>query len=352
MHEVGTRRLGALPTATGGIARLAYARARQAGIATAPLLRKAALSEQQIADPDARITVRAQIRFLNLVAAALSDDLLGFHLGQTVELRELGLLYYVAASSETIDEVLQRAARYSSIANEGLAPTYRAGQEVRVRFGYVGVARHTDRHQIEFFMMVLLRMCRQLSGVRVVPSRLRLTHRRGSERGKLAAYFGRRIEFAARVDELAFSARTAALAVVTADPYLNKLLVANCEEALARRPMSRGSFRAAAENAMVPLLPHGNARAAHIAHRLGMSQRTAARRLAAEGLTFSEVREDLRRDLARQYLADPQLSISRISWLLGYREVSAFTHAYKRWTGRTPRDSRLTDSPAPVRSQR
>jgi AraC-like DNA-binding protein len=53
------------------------------------------------------------------------------------------------------------------------------------------------------------------------------------------------------------------------------------------------------------------------------------------------VREALRRDLARQYLADPGVSISQMAWLLGYREVSAFTHAYKRWTGRTPRQARV-----------
>jgi AraC-like DNA-binding protein len=61
-------------------------------------------------------------------------------------------------------------------------------------------------------------------------------------------------------------------------------------------------------------------------------------------VTFSEVLESLRADLARQYLSDPDLSISRISWLLGYQEVSAFTHAFKRWTGKTPREARSGQS--------
>jgi AraC-like DNA-binding protein len=96
----------------------------------------------------------------------------------------------------------------------------------------------------------------------------------------------------------------------------------------------------AVENAIVPLLPHGKVRASEIAARLGLSQRTCARRLAAEGLTFSQVLLGLRGDLARRYLSDPHLSISRIAWLLGYQEVSAFTHAYKHWTGKTPRQAR------------
>jgi AraC-like DNA-binding protein len=58
-----------------------------------------------------------------------------------------------------------------------------------------------------------------------------------------------------------------------------------------------------------------------------------------EGLTFSGVLESLRSDLAERYLMD-DLSISQIAWLLGYQEVSAFTHAFKRWTGKTPREAR------------
>jgi AraC-like DNA-binding protein len=90
----------------------------------------------------------------------------------------------------------------------------------------------------------------------------------------------------------------------------------------------------------VPLLPHGRAQAAEIAVRLGVSQRTLARRLSAEGVTYSEVLEGLRADLAQRYLADDTLTISQIAWLLGYQEVSAFTHAFKRWTGMTPREAR------------
>ena len=91
----------------------------------------------------------------------------------------------------------------------------------------------------------------------------------------------------------------------------------------------------------MPLLPHGRATAAQVARKLGLSQRTAARRLSLEGLTFSTVLKSLRDELAQQYLSEPGLSISRIAWLLGYQEVSAFTHAFKRWTGKTPREARM-----------
>jgi AraC-like DNA-binding protein len=103
------------------------------------------------------------------------------------------------------------------------------------------------------------------------------------------------------------------------------------------------------ENAIAPVLPHSKVRLDEIARKLGVSQRTLARRLALEGVTFSEVLERLRADLAARYLKERDLSISQIAWLLGYQEVSAFTHAFKRWTGRTPRAARVT---APDRAGR
>jgi AraC-like DNA-binding protein len=345
VKNVDTKRLGTLPTATGGIARLAYARARRAGIELKPLLQKAGLTDQQIKDSGARLPVHDQIRFLNLAADALGDDILGFHLAQLHDLRELGLIFYIAASSETLGEALQRAARYSSIVNEGLSLEYREGGDIRMVFEYVGVARHSDRHQMEFFMTALIRVCRQLSGRRLTPSRVRIIHRRSPKSSaQLAPCFGRNVSFGARADELTFIEQIKDMRVISADPYLNKLLVANCEQALAHRRTNRGAFRSAVENAIVPLLPHGNVRASQIAATLGLSQRTAARRLALEAVTFSEVLENLRSDLAKQYLSDPDLSISRIAWLLGYQEVSAFTHAFKRWSGKTPRAARAASN--------
>ena len=128
--------------------------------------------------------------------------------------------------------------------------------------------------------------------------------------------------------------------IVSADTYLNRLLMKYCEEALAHRAPPRTSLRASVENAMAPLLPHGKANAVEVARRIGMSHRTLARKLSSEALTFSEIAEQLKSDLAGHYLGSSDLPISQIAWLLGYSEVSAFTHAFKRWTGMTPRQSR------------
>ena len=147
--------------------------------------------------------------------------------------------------------------------------------------------------------------------------------------------------FGSDVDEVAYPALTERMPIASADPYLNTLLVKYCEEALSNRRMKSSAWRLSVENAMAPLLPHGQARVAEIARQLGVSRRTLARRLASEGLTFAGVLDGLRSDLARRYLRESDLPMSNVAWLLGYRETSAFNHAFKRWTGKTPRQVRI-----------
>jgi AraC-like DNA-binding protein len=188
-----------------------------------------------IADAEERLSVRRQINVLDEAAIALRDDCLGFTMARDFDPRELGLLYYVMASSRTLGDALKRVARYSQITKEALVVRYREQNGPVISLGYSGVPRHLDRHQMP-------------------------THGR----------------------------------VVVDD----------------------------------------------VARSLAMSKRTLARRLADEGLNFTEILQQLRRDLALRYLEDRKLHVSKIAWLLGFNEVSAFTHAYKRWTGKTPSEMR------------
>jgi len=328
------------------VVRAAYAAARRAGIAVDPLLAQANLTKRQIEDPGASLVARDQVRFIASVAQALGDDLFGFHLARGLELRDAGLLYYVMASSPTMLEALQRSARYWSLANEGVSLHCVAGRHLDLAVRYVGSSRHLDRHQTEGLAAVIVRVVREITGQRLSPVRVRFVHPRSKRPAELAQFFGGKVEFGAREDDIRFAASAGGTPIVAGDPYLNRLLVGYCEQALAHRRPVHGSFRARVENAIVPLLPHGEARAAEVARRLGFSERTFARRLAMEGLTFSALLELLKVDLANRYLADADVSISQVAWLVGYREVSAFSKAFKRWTGRSPREARNSVRPA------
>jgi len=329
-----------LPTATGALARLAAQEASAAGFDLRSLLKTAGLTAAQIGDADERLGAKAQIAFVEAVARALGRDRLGFGLAQAFDLRQIGLLYYVAVSSETLVEAVQRIERFSAIGNEAVIFRCSKGVDLEIRLDYSGVARHSDRHQAEFFLAALVRMYRSLVGVPLVPLRVMISHARSEGLAEYNRFFGCRTEFAASYDAVVFRDDCRWLPVVSADPHLSDILVRYCEETLASRKRVRSSFRVRVENVIAPLLPHGKPQASAIARKLNLSPRTLARRLADEGLSFVSVLEEMRRELAMRYLADAKLSISQVAWLLGFQEVSAFTHAFRRWTGQTPSEMR------------
>jgi len=337
LHRIRTR-----PRAEGTLSRLASARARAAGIDVAPLIVKAGVTRRQVEEVGVGLAAEGQIKLVGLIADALQDDLLGFHLARDADLREIGLLYYVLNSSDRLGDALRRAERYCAIINEGVRLRVREGKELALALTYVGVERLSDRHQIEAWVTFLVRICRQITNRHLMPCRVSFIHRREGGCPEMNALMGHEINFGADADEVTFLGPAQELPVLGADPYLNRLLVKYCEEARSHHA-AISSFRVSVENAIAPILPHGKARAPEIAAQFGVSPRTLMRRLAAEGLTFSTVLDRLRADLARRYLQDKDLPISKIAWMLGYREVSAFTHAYKRWTGKTPRQARAPE---------
>jgi AraC-like DNA-binding protein len=217
---------------------------------------------------------------------------------------------------------------------------YREGNRVTINLSYSGVSRHSDRHQIEFCMFAVLRICRVLTGHSLVPQQFSISHYRSNGTSEITRFVGSKVEFGADTDEFALNIEARELPLTHSDPYLNKLLLKDCEAVLASRKGDVSQLRTRVENAISLTLPHGKVLVEDIALNLGMSKRTLTRKLADENLNFSEIFEQLRRDLADRYLNDRKLHVSKIAWLLGFSEVSAFTHAFKRWTGKTPTQMR------------
>ena len=334
------RDLASIPMAQGGLSRLAIARLKSAGVPVAPLLKRVGLTPELIAQPEERLNVRSQIALLDEAAIALKDDCIGFTLARDFDLREIGLLYYVMACSQTLGDALKRIARYSKITNEALVFGYREGNRLIISLSYSGVPRHSDRHQIEFCMFAALRICRVLTGLNLVPQHFSIAHHRSGGTSEMTRFVGTKVEFGADTDEFAFNIDARTLPLIHADTRLNDLLLKYCEAALADRKGDKSQLRTRVENAISSVLPHGRVLVNDVARSLAMSERTLARKLSDEGLNFTEILQQLRRDLAVRYLDDRKLHVSKIAWLLGFHEVSAFTHACKRWTGKTPRQMR------------
>src|SRR6476620_11829203 len=197
--------LASIPMAQGGLTRLAIERLKNAGVPVAPLLKRVGLTPELIADPQERLSVRSQIALLNEAATALKDDCLGFTLARDHDPREIGLLYYVMASSRTLGEALKRLARYSRVTNEALVFEYREGNRLIINLSYSGVPRHSDTHQIEFCMFAAIRICRLLTGQKLVPQYFSIAHYRSGNTPEMSRFVGTKVEFGAGADEFALN---------------------------------------------------------------------------------------------------------------------------------------------------
>ena len=200
------RRLVAAPTATGLASRLAVAHLERRGINPGPLLKQAGLSATALSD-EKRIPVRGQIEFLALVSRAVADDWIGLTLAADFDLREMGMLYYVAASSHRLGDALQRLERYARLGNEAVVVQITKGPVCRVGLSYTGVPRHLDRHQIELLAFALLRLFRQLAGRKVMPVAASFIHHRSGDLRQARRHFGDDVKFAASADQYALKPR-------------------------------------------------------------------------------------------------------------------------------------------------
>ncbi|MGY2901177.1 AraC family transcriptional regulator [Bradyrhizobium sp. URHC0002] len=340
MGAPGLSPLYSIPSTTGAAARFACAKLLEAGVPLAPLLSQAGLKAEQIDDPAARIEVKAQIQLFDIAAEKLKDDLFGFRMAADFELRKIGLPYYICSSSNTLADALSDAERYTRIVNEGIRLRIRLDRATAIALDCVGVKPGSSQHQMEFWLFAVIRMCRQLTDTRLAPRQLKVRHSRDAPPPEFRTFLGCDVEFASDANEIIFPKSVGSLPIASADCHLHEMLVRYAEEALVDSAPIKASVRSRVEAAIAPRLPHGRASVAAIARELGMSRRTLARALAAEGLTFSALLDQYRVNLAKAYLTHGDLAISQIAWLLGYREVSAFTHAFRRWTGITPRQLR------------
>jgi AraC-like DNA-binding protein len=306
------------------------------GIDTEPLLQKAELSRSQLADDPSGISFAAQNQFLELAAIETNDCLLGLHVAAEMDLREAGILFYLAAASATVATALERLERYAAVASEAVSlDISRQNDETVMTARPVLASDHSRRQFSEFLALAVLRILHRLTNREFAPRRITFAHTRSSGLRAVHRILHCPAEFSQTINSWVFPQSVLELPIASGDSRLLQILEAHAQDLLSERRTAAG-LRGLVENQLLGMLASGNVTITQVSQQLGMSPRSFTRHLAEEGTSFGEILDDVRHRLALSYLDDRHVSLQQIAWLLGYSEIGAFNHAFKRWTGTSP----------------
>lgn len=282
-----------------------------------------------------RYPVQRWRRHLEKAAAHLQDDDLGLHLGRTVTPRHFGVMGYVLLACGTLGGALTRLHRYQRLVYD-VSPMHfeTHGNTVTLEWGTEN--GRPGRLVDETAITALVQFARDVTGA--VDTKIDEVHFVNEPPANPAAYrryFGGQVRWEQPATRVSLPLALLARPLRQPDAALLGLLERQAETLLADLPQA-GNLEQAVRRAVGSTVREGEVTLERIASALHTSPRTLHRRLDALALGFRELRDDTRRRLAEQHLADPGMGIAEVALLLGYSEQSAFTRAFKRWTGATP----------------
>ncbi|QIG80817.1 helix-turn-helix domain-containing protein [Stakelama tenebrarum] len=189
-----------------------------------------------------------------------------------------------------------------------------------------------------------LSLCREASGADCAPLQLRLVHRDLGTADALRTHFGCDVQFEAGIDAIVFDAaqmeRPNRIGDETIWQFFTQHLAENHPEIEGDGIDQEVMLRVA------DALSDGVPSLERIAADLGIGSRTLQRRLSDLGKSYQSLVEEARRKLALKLIADTRYPLTEVAFLTGFAEQSSFTRAFKRWSGKTPRDYRLGRDPA------
>jgi AraC-like DNA-binding protein len=249
------------------------------------------------------------------------------------------VLDHATRASRTIGEGLERMARYYRLLVERIETKLETVGDVARITHRAEPPLVSPRHAVEMLFAAIIARGRALTQ-RDWPLRLvRFVHPRPAEMAELERFFGAPIDFDQPADEIIFDRRFLDQPLLTADPTLTVVLDRYADTLLARLS-GPDPFLSDVRRAVAETLRGGAPSLCQTARRLATSARTLQRRLAKTGASYELLVEEVRRELAERYLAERHLGLSEVAYLLGFSEGSAFHRAFRRWTGKTPKQHR------------
>lgn len=285
-------------------------------------------------------SVSADAYYELLERVAVPDDPeLPFRYGASITLDSVGALGLAMKTAPTVADLLKRLIRYVLVLSDTL--DYELLDEPDgFTFALIGRPHHRPGAALanECALAAVVSMIRQATGSTISPRSVGFRHPQPADDTPHRDYFGCPVWFDAHVDGVRLDAEQLSRPTLLADDGLSTYLLAQLDDLKARA--ADRSLVAVVRGVVADTLADGQPSKSDIARRLGMSERTLHRRLAEDGANFQTLVTEARRDAAESLLQSSGHSLADVAFLTGFGDQTAFTRAFKRWTGLTPAEYR------------
>ncbi|MFO0587328.1 MAG: AraC family transcriptional regulator [Polyangiaceae bacterium] len=306
------------------------------GMAPDAVLRALRVTPDLLADPATRVPHDLAVRAWTEIPEALGAQTFGLRAAALVASSSYDVLDHALQHCTTMRgsiEVLMRYQRLLHDANDlRLEPAERGEMRIVQRLRLPSPA--PPPHLSDFISAQWVLRGEKLAGERADIRRVWLTRAAPDDVSEHRRVFGAPIGFSAEINAMWFDAGFLDRPIHRADPSLSPVLRRHADDLLAALAPSN-SLATSLHRHLVGTLSDGLPNIGVAASALGVSTRSLQRKLEEEGTSFKGVLDDVRRTLALAHLRDGNRTVSEVAFLVGFSEVSAFSRAFKRWTGKS-----------------
>lgn len=311
--------------------------AQARGVAARDLAVAAGLREDALDPLPQSLAVRDYVRLLDAGSELAADPHFGLHVGECVKLGTYNVYGLILLSCRDFGQAFQQTLRFEGLAHDLGRSALRVEDGV-AEYGWHSAMPAASRHLVESVFAGIKVFGNWLAGTSLPPAQVAFAHEEPADCSEHRRIFGDAVMFGAAAHRARFDAALLAWPVRNADVGLYPVLQQHAEQLLQEklRAQADGGIVAMVRAAIVRRLSQDCARLSLIAQEMGMTQRTLQRKLAEAGITFQQLLDRTRHELALGYLKQGRLSLAEIAFMLGYQEQSSFSHAFKEWTGQNP----------------
>ena len=320
----------------------AYMRSRGANAGDA--LRRAGLEPGDLTDPDRRVPLIRYLELLEICADLLADPQFGLKFGARYQPRHAGVVGNVALASRTVGEAFETMGRYLPTMVDATVHGVEVSDGVAFVYSYyIDRLMVSYRQKADWAIAFACNLVRAgLGDPRWTPQEVllpQLADETPAERRTRAEIMGDNIRVGHPWAGIRFDVALLTRPMATADAMIESLMRHYGDLRLAALPEQRDEIEQLRLE-IARLLVKGESGVEHLAEAIGTSVRTLQRRLKDAGVNYSDLQNDVRKTLALNLLENEALALAEIAFSLGYSEVSAFNHAFRRWVGQSPGDYR------------